>query len=480
MKLGQEFLARIVELMVEDAPNFLEWKLWLDQIGMYLLASWPISCHSDTNNLVEEIIDQGALPRILVGVVGCTGAGKSSLINALVDEGSIVPCNSFRASTSVAVEISWNALDDPKKAFRAEVEFISLQEWHDEVGFMLKEIKARPDGEQLSINNTTDASIAYSKVVAVYPNISAKRLADISMKDLLKTNNLSKILGKNISIEVSSAQKLKESINRYIVSSHSGADDGAIYWPLIRVVRIFMKADLLKTGLVLVDLPGLGDSNAGRASVAESYLKNLRHMWVVAPIVRAVDNKIARDLMGQKFRRQLSMDGRYHDDFITFIVTHTDDLQTEEIIDTLGLGKSVLKNEIEEKRQLKAKIKELEQELYEKKQGQKVLKKDTKISSSSELDERKRKCESRDSSGGFGVKEIKHQLKKHNKELSKVKLAIKVICIQQRNLEVQKHMRQEFQNGLSELQQGIADGGECLSPIPRRQGISHAGMYYTH
>lgn len=171
-------------------------------------------------------------------MVGCTEAGKSSLINALVDEKSIVPCNSFKASTSVAVEISWSALNDPKKAFRAEAEFIGLQEWQDEVDFMLRETKTRPDGEKLSIENTTDASIAYSKVVAVYPNISAKRLADISVEELLKTDNLSKILGKIKHIEEPSAKK-QDDENRRIESVFLSWSLGE--W-IFKVSRLFPRA----------------------------------------------------------------------------------------------------------------------------------------------------------------------------------------------------------------------------------------------
>jgi hypothetical protein len=45
------------------------------------------------------------------------------------------------------------------------------------------------------------------------------------------------------------------------------------FWPLIKVVRIFTKADALSTGAVIVDLPGVHDSNAARAAVAASYMK---------------------------------------------------------------------------------------------------------------------------------------------------------------------------------------------------------------
>ncbi len=45
------------------------------------------------------------------------------------------------------------------------------------------------------------------------------------------------------------------------------------FWPLIKVVRIQTKADVLSTGAVIVDLPGVQDSNTARAAVAERYMK---------------------------------------------------------------------------------------------------------------------------------------------------------------------------------------------------------------
>jgi hypothetical protein len=38
------------------------------------------------------------------------------------------------------------------------------------------------------------------------------------------------------------------------------------YWPLIKVVKIYTKSDALSTGAVVVDLPGVHDSNAGETS----------------------------------------------------------------------------------------------------------------------------------------------------------------------------------------------------------------------
>lgn len=51
---------------------------------------------------------------------------------------------------------------------------------------------------------------------------------------------------------------------------------------------------VLSTGAVVVDLPGVRDSNAARGAVAERYMKSCNAVWIVADITRAVDNRTAK------------------------------------------------------------------------------------------------------------------------------------------------------------------------------------------
>lgn len=55
--------------------------------------------------------------------------------------------------------------------------------------------------------------------------------------------------------------------------------------------------------------------------------------WVVAPINRAVDDKVAQDLLGRNVRVQLLMDSAAND--LTFICTKTDDIAVGEVQESL-------------------------------------------------------------------------------------------------------------------------------------------------
>ncbi len=60
--------------------------------------------------------------RELVGVFGKTGAGKSSLINAVIKEKNLLPSGSIDSCTSVMIKVEANRLNNK---YKADIEFIS-------------------------------------------------------------------------------------------------------------------------------------------------------------------------------------------------------------------------------------------------------------------------------------------------------------------------------------------------------------------
>jgi chromosome segregation ATPase len=64
-------------------------------------------------------------------------------------------------------------------------------------------------------------------------------------------------------------------------------------------------------------------------------MKQCSGLWIVAPITRAVNDKAAKKLLGDQFKRQLKYDGAYSS--VTFICSKTDDISITEAEDGLGL-----------------------------------------------------------------------------------------------------------------------------------------------
>ena len=68
-------------------------------------------------------------------------------------------------------------------------------------------------------------------------------------------------------------------------------------------------------------------------------MKQCTGLWIVAPINRAVDDKAAKSLLGESFKRQLKMDGGFNS--VTFICSKTDDISLQEAQDSLGLNEEM-------------------------------------------------------------------------------------------------------------------------------------------
>ncbi|KUI73699.1 Nuclear GTPase SLIP-GC [Cytospora mali] len=321
---------------------------------------------------IEQLQDEAKPARTVVGVVGNTGAGKSSVINALLDEERLVPTNGMRACTASATEISYNYSDDPEQLYRGEIEFISAADWFQELKTLLDDLL--DGGGQVSRDCTTpdtDANLAYSKIKAVYPHLTREMIASTSPADLAEAPSIRRVLGSLKRLHATNSTELFKGLQHYVDSKDKTTGKGHVmeYWPLIKVVRIYCKADALSTGAVIVDLPGVQDSNAARAAVAESYMKSCTGLWITAAIQRAVDDKTAKNLLGDSFKRQLKYDGTYS--AITFICTKTDDILESEVADSLNIegevGESWAKVEAlrTKQREFKRKIGDLKDEKNE-------------------------------------------------------------------------------------------------------------------
>lgn len=117
----------------------------------------------------------------------------------------------------------------------------------------------------------------------VYPNKTKDMLAKSSVAELMDVPEVKALLGTTKKMEKAGSKAFYNTLQYYIDSKEktTGEPDKKDvrakktieFWPLIKVVRIYTKADVLSTGAVIVDLPGVQDSNAARAAVAANYMK---------------------------------------------------------------------------------------------------------------------------------------------------------------------------------------------------------------
>ncbi|KAF7975844.1 hypothetical protein HWV62_8413 [Athelia sp. TMB] len=232
------------------------------------------------------------LPTKYVAVTGGTGAGKSSLINAILDV-NLLPTSGMQA-TKVILFIP----------LRYITVFMSCLDILGILGSVTTISEATPEAFVRKIGRFVDSK-RQRRGGARMPPPQQTVLTDFYSRE----------------------------------SEHDDNENDVPLWPLVSKVQIFCKSATLSSGVILVDLPGIADSNAARSSIAKHYMKNAHFIFIVAPIQRAVDEKAARDLLGMAFRTQAMMGeyGQYDASNITFIPTKCEDLSIPEIISTLEL-----------------------------------------------------------------------------------------------------------------------------------------------
>ena len=125
----------------------------------------------------------------------------------------------------------------------------------------------------------------------MYPNKTKEMLANSTVTQLMNVPEVKALLGTTKKVEKAQSEPFYRALQHYVDSKEKsteqsnkkdkGEKKAMEFWPLIKVVRIYTKADALSTGAVIVDLPGVHDSNAARAAVAAGYMKQCTGKTVI-------------------------------------------------------------------------------------------------------------------------------------------------------------------------------------------------------
>lgn len=133
----------------------------------------------------------------------------------------------------------------------------------------------------------------FHKLKCVYPHIrTIDELSNYTISELMKEPNIKDILGESTTIFDHSQDRFAARIMPFIDSR--GTKSGSVsfaQWPLVKLVRLRIKSNILQNGVVLVDLPGTMDSNVARGAIAEKYHENLDITCVITPTQRAASDK---------------------------------------------------------------------------------------------------------------------------------------------------------------------------------------------
>ncbi|ORY53657.1 hypothetical protein BCR33DRAFT_5462 [Rhizoclosmatium globosum] len=439
---------------------------------------------------VQELVDSntstatatgsnGNAGAAMIAVLGDSGSGKSSLLNALLVPKSdgILPVSGARACTAAPIEIAYHA----SREFEAKVEFLKKDEWYPELELLLGDL-ADENGnlkKNMMRPSSENGRIAYDKVMSVYGRIAT--FDELTRKGGLMEGRL----GSVVTLRASTEEGIRSRLEAFVSSKTSRSDvilesEVGRLWPIVKYAVLSGPFPLLAdSGGRLLDLPGLQDANAARNAVVEAFLTKCTGFLIAAPIKRAVDNKTAKDLLGRQFRRQLFIDGRMGS--IAFAATQTDDLECFKVLSELGLegvsaysgfSKEVISDTIKTQRPI---IKEINKKIsaaakkhasYERKLKS-VRKKINKIEEDSDGADRTplRKLIPLSTRLSKNITEVNKALSKLSQEVKQREHIINQYCALARNEFARIQLRQDFTDGIREIIESSLTSADIEIPL---------------
>ncbi|XP_005454944.1 nuclear GTPase SLIP-GC [Oreochromis niloticus] len=290
----------------------------------------------------DKIKDLETEKRHLVGVFGKTGAGKSSLINAIINNEGLLPSGSVSACTSVMIKVE--ATNGSK--YEAHIEFITKEAWKSEVDSLKQafedndndyddggnDVVFDPDGKLSALygdewkEKNTGSLIDNNKY---FPDIPEFRKSKIKI------------------LESDSAEGLSEEFVKYTRSESNESEEvKRWYWPLVKCVTVKVPDNDFLDHVTLVDLPGNGDTNSSRDRMWTEFVASCSTVWIVTEMNRAASETEAWEIL-EDASSLLGNGGECQQ--IHFICTKSDN----ENPDDLNKVKNAVMNEFKKRKLIK-------------------------------------------------------------------------------------------------------------------------------
>ncbi|KAK4249146.1 hypothetical protein C7999DRAFT_39705 [Corynascus novoguineensis] len=299
-------------------------------LGSSTLPLEPDSVIRSLRDKAEELSHFRCPPTRTVGLVGDSGAGKSSLLNSLLDfHGLARTSNSGAACTCVVTEYRHHDSAD----FVVDVVVFTEDELQDQFRNMVHAYRynyfhsADMESQEERLHWADQAKLASDTFKAMFGDrFTADLLCSVNsetriVRTLLRwavdsspIRDIDKHAVKN-SLEDCSELLMK-------LTSDHGAAHGPAHWPYIKNISVHLDSYIVSKGLVLVDLPGLRDLNSARRNITERYLLDCDEIFIICPIGRAVTDEGVMNVVERARQARLSN--------ISIICTKSDQIRADE------------------------------------------------------------------------------------------------------------------------------------------------------
>ncbi|KXJ86843.1 hypothetical protein Micbo1qcDRAFT_139663 [Microdochium bolleyi] len=253
-----------------------------------------------------------------IAVLGDSGCGKSSLINSLLHYPGISDTSDLgEACTSFVTEYRYRR-PGQTTPICIEVDYLSAAEISTLVSELVWSYRQffLPSSEDKNLNSEGEsrhfqrqAEHAWSALKAAFGHrreFNGAFLKGMLTDALIELPSVDAVQQESARIAKQLIQWTKDikwpegaEAGHWSASATSAADcrqktklfSEDRVWPFTKIIRIFLDAQLLESGIVVADLPGTQDTNLARVQATERYMMHCDCVLVVADISRAITDK---------------------------------------------------------------------------------------------------------------------------------------------------------------------------------------------
>ncbi|XP_015246690.1 PREDICTED: nuclear GTPase SLIP-GC-like [Cyprinodon variegatus] len=255
---------------------------------------------TELNAFVRKLIkDLEIKKKEMVGVFGKTGAGKTSLINAVINEKNLLPCGDVTACTSVMIKVEANTSNEN---YEAHIEFITTEEWEEEL-WSIRQYQ-RDSSEQNRDDDDVDDDDDYqdvaAKLSAVYGDVWKQKSSEQLMGSKYFTKIPEFLESREKIMSYKTAKELSAKMRKYTRTEFKQCGDNRMkkcYWPLVKCVTVKVPNNSFLHNITLVDLPGNGDRNKSRDTMWKGIVGSCSTVWIVTEVNRAAADKESWDIL---------------------------------------------------------------------------------------------------------------------------------------------------------------------------------------